>query len=663
MATRADAPTAPPTRERPAPAAGATPEAPASTVVTVGGNQFDLHNISVERGNALAVALIAANPANEARITSLARFVREHEATLNLEIPPELSLSGAWQMYTRALRDGGGQLGSTAESWMRQMDSLVGDDVRASMQDFLRGPQAAAANIQLVGNITDAALDTITLGPLRRLPGVASSLWSEGSAALGGGASEEQARAFAAAYIAATEEARRRAESNEQTLGDQAASGWDHAMSWMQSIFTSGSIFFQTAWRFVCEGFAGRGWDWSAADQHVRTTLPEDIRNITDFGELQQHYLQRNTTRREEENARTPARDIMINADTVAGMDTGPIVSLITQGGLRQRQDGTRALVRWNDGSLQEEVLRNPETNAPITALDRASGSLATLAPGGGDGNSDLTGSVVGGGLGGWALHAGLRRMGVERPIMGTLSRAGGVVRSATVGSVLGTAAEGTRGLNNLTSRFASGDLSRAISGTTEVTGDTVRAVGQADNLFSAGARFLGGVVRGGGKLIRGIPLVGGLITQGEYHLWGTTTTTDGRTMRYMEALDHDLQIGAIDQETHDRMRALQLGDMATSFGGLITLGATETARATFLNSDECRRYLPPSLIQTLSSAVGLGNDDGRLHDAARDATVRAQTAARGAVPSRTNVILSETNSEPSAPAFGGTGGLRLAVV
>ena len=619
--------------------------------------------MTTEQGLALYAAL---SPEDQARADSLALLVRNHESTISVSMPQDLTVGNAWSQYLAALREGGGQLSSTAASWMRDIDGVVGNDIRGAMRNVPGSTELTGfwQALETGGNVAAGATDVITFGPIRRAFDAAITSGRELAGLAGQPVSEERARAFSAAYIAANIEANRAETTAEPDVGRRATGIFDQIGAW----FSAGITWINHACPFIPQLFeaigqfiGGHGWNWEQAGTTVTERLEAEKRELggdVSFGALSEHYLQSNTRRSTDNRTRRPAGDIMLAAGNIAELPTAPITNLITNGGLYQRQDGTRALLRWNNGALEEQVLTNPETGAPITRGDRTADAWTRILPGAENGNPTVAG-LIGGGLGVAGAHQIAQRwFKVERPFVSAASAVGTTLRGATVGSFVGNS--GSFRPSEIFSeggRIGGSNAGVAARAAGEIAGDVATGGG---GLLARGGRLLGGLASGASKLARGLPLVGGIMTQGEYWLWGGTTTADGQSMRYWDALDHDLSTGAITQEQHDFYRGLQLGDMGTSFGGVITLGVTETARATMLNGEMARRYLPPSLLQTVGSMVGL-SDGGRVQSPDDSAETRARAAAANAVGSNRNIVLSGSEGpNGSMPTVTGGAGPRM---
>lgn len=508
--------------DAPAPQAAPTTARAAASVITIGGQQVDLANISVENGLAIYNAL---TPEQKRQADLVAGFVQNHERTLNVDIPQNLTLQNAFGQYMAAIRAGGGQLGSTAEGWMRQMDAAVGNQVRGQMREQIPGYTAAEAagnTVSFLANTGSAAVETFFLVPLwSRGPGVIGNLFSEGSGAIGQGAGPEQSRAFAAVYVAAQADADR-LNANPANSPMQTAATWiDSAVSWVQASFTwlmHTVPVIPQVFEWMFSGFGS----WAEAGQQVQQKQAQELQEMggnADIGSLQQHILQRNTTRSSAERTRHTASDILTAAGRVADLDAAPIAGLLANGGFYQRQDGTRARVRPLNGSeIQEETLVNPETRQPITRLDRVGNDISSLVPGNADGGSfDLASTAVGTVAGG-ALAVKYR---VPQRIGGFINKIISPVTGLVTGmvgrevSTIGNAVEETRSLASPTSR-AAGILtgSSRFSATANAAAPLLRragyagvAIGAAGDALAVGNSAIHG--DGAGVAVHGSELVG----------------------------------------------------------------------------------------------------------------------------------------------------------
>jgi hypothetical protein len=468
----------------------------------------NLANLSVEDGLAIYQML---TPEQKRQADTIAGFVQNHERTLNVDIPQNLTLENAYSQYMAALRTGGGQLTDTAEGWMRQMDAAVGNQVRGQMREQIPGYAAAetAGNtVSFLANAGSAAVETFFMVPLwSRGPGVISNLFSEGAGAIGQGASPEQAHAFAAAYVAAQADADRQNAAPNASPTQQAPSWIDSGVAWVQAAFTwlmHTVPFIPQVFEWIGSGFGS----WAEAGNRVHEKQAQELRDLggnLDIGSMQQRILSRNVTQSTAERTRHTASDILTAAGRVADLDAAPIAGLLANGGFYQRQDGTRARVRpFNGTALQEEVLMNPQTGEPITRLDRAGNDVSSLIPGNADGGSfDLTSTAVGTVAGG-ALAAKYRvpqRVGgfinnrIISPVTGLVGREATTIRTAANE----TAALSRAGYLGFAGQAASPLLRRA-----GYVGVAIGAVGDA---VSVGDSAIHG--DGAGVAVHGSELVG----------------------------------------------------------------------------------------------------------------------------------------------------------
>lgn len=506
-----------PTATSPAPAAPA-PVATAASVITIGGQQVNLANLSVEDGLAIYQML---SPEQKRQADTIAGFVQNHERTLNVDIPQNLTLENAFSQYMAALRTGGGQLTSTASDWMRQMDAAVGNQVRGQMREQIPGYAAAeraGQGADFLMQMTNTAWDTITLGPIFRAPGVISALTGEVGGAIGQGPSPEQAHAFAAAYVAAQADADRLNAAPTASTTQHAPSWIDSGVAWVQAAFTwlmHTVPFIPQVFEWIGSGFGS----WAEAGNRVREKQAQELRDLggdLNIGSMQQRILSRNVTQSAAERTRHTASDILTAAGRVADLDAAPIVGLLANGGMYQRQDGTRGRMRpFNGSEIQEETLVNPQTGEPITRLDRAGQDASTLIPGNADGgefNPITTAAGVGGAA--WVAHktgaaawAGRTAVGAVRATVGATSgAASGLIQGVGAGRInpLGT---GGGHLDDLASRVgrAGGINARLDSATVALGG---RATGRLAETTTAT------VARTGGRLLgRAAPILGVGIT------------------------------------------------------------------------------------------------------------------------------------------------------
>jgi hypothetical protein len=474
----------------------------------------NLANLSVEDGLAIYQML---TPEQKRQADTIAGFVQNHERTLNVDIPQNLTLENAFSQYMAALRTGGGQLTSTAEGWMRQMDAAVGNQVRGQMREQIPGYAAAeraGQGADFLMQMTNTAWDTITLGPIFRAPGVISALTGEVGGAIGQGPSPEQAHAFAAAYVAAQADADRLNAAPNASPTQQAPSWIDSGVAWVQAAFTwlmHTVPFIPQVFEWIGSGFGS----WAEAGNRVHEKQAQELRDLggnLDIGSMQQRILSRNVTQSAAERTRHTASDILTAAGRVADLDAAPIVGLLANGGMYQRQDGTRGRMRpFNGSEIQEETLVNPQTGEPITRLDRAGHDASTLIPGNADGgefNPITTAAGVGGAA--WVAHktglagfAGRTVAGVTRATVGaTTGAVSGLVQGVGAGRITPWG-KGTAGLSGHLSGAATHVESVGASATTAINRVEGRVLGGSSGLAVQSGRAFKAAQVGGRVLGR----------------------------------------------------------------------------------------------------------------------------------------------------------------
>ncbi len=128
----------------------------------------------------------------------------------------------------------------------------------------------------------------------------------------------------------------------------------------------------------------------------------------------------------------------------------------------------------------------------------------------------------------------------------------------------------------------------------------------------------------------------------------------------YWQRLDRDHQQGKINDAEYASYRAMQSGFLATGLGGFITAGVTEVAQngGEHLDRERMSRYMPPSLVETVTEMVdehkagsrrndgALGRADAGIAHAAVEATqvpraaqAQASSAARPLVRSQVAAV------------------------
>ncbi|MFN7452007.1 MAG: hypothetical protein ACK5R5_03785 [Alphaproteobacteria bacterium] len=371
---------------------------PVSTEVTIGGQRFELKNMTAEQGAALYELL---SPEDKKLADSIAAIAKNFHSLSSIELPPGMSVTTALEKYFGALKAGRGKIEDGAEVFLKQMDGAIGE--LPAVQGIRR--LAGAANT--AADVWDGAVRGL-MAPYRALmatPGLASTLTP------GTNVSDEQARAFGAAYAAA--EAMHRAPAKEEGIGGFFAStsrtlGYGY-MRLMHSL-----PFIPTVMSAIGHWFQGlpANWDFGAAWEKAKEEVASEQKaELNKYGGHMPTLEQYQTHARQvgmQEKARPAAAAMVTAAGSIAGIEAPKLVEAITKGGIIRTHEGGLAQVTIQDGRPVQEAAKGPN-GEPLTVGDERRGMLdeALPQPGRGTGHHLAYGAAVGAGavVGAAGLH------------------------------------------------------------------------------------------------------------------------------------------------------------------------------------------------------------------------------------------------------------------
>ncbi|MFN7401507.1 MAG: hypothetical protein ACK5R4_04145 [Alphaproteobacteria bacterium] len=371
---------------------------PVSTEVTIGGQRFELKNMTAEQGAALYELL---SPEDKKLADSIAAIAKNFHSLSSIELPPGMSVTTALEKYFGALKAGRGKIEDGAEVFLKQMDGAIGE--LPAVQGIRR--LAGAANT--AADVWDGAVRGL-MAPYRALmatPGLASTLTP------GTNVSDEQARAFGAAYAAT--EAMHRTPAKEEGIGGFFAStsrtlGYGY-MRLMHSL-----PFIPTVMSAIGHWFQGlpANWDFGAAWEKAKEEVASEQKaELNKYGGHMPTLEQYQTHARQvgmQEKARPAAAAMVTAAGSIAGIEAPKLVEAITKGGIIRTHQGGLAQVTIQDGRPVQEAAKGPD-GKPLTVGTERRGMLdeALPQPGRGTGHHLAYGATVGAGavVGAAGLH------------------------------------------------------------------------------------------------------------------------------------------------------------------------------------------------------------------------------------------------------------------
>ncbi|MFN8929112.1 MAG: hypothetical protein ACK5WQ_01940, partial [Alphaproteobacteria bacterium] len=374
---------------------------PVSTEVTIGGQRFELKNMTAEQGAALYELL---SPEDKKLADSIAAIAKNFHSLSSIELPPGMSVTTALDKYFTALKAGRGKIEDKIEdgaAFLKQMDGAIGE--LPAVQGIRR--LAGAANT--AADVWDGAVRGF-MAPYRALmatPGLAGTLTP------GTNISDEQARAFGAAYAAT--EAMHRTPAKEEGIGGFFAStsrtlGYGY-MRLMHSL-----PFIPTVMSAIGHWFQGlpANWDFGAAwDKAKEEVASEQKAELNKYGGHMPTLEQYQTHARQvgmQEKARPAAAAMVTAAGSIAGIGAPKLVEAITKGGIIRTHQGGLAQVTIQDGRPVQEAAKGPD-GKPLTVGTERRGMLdeALPQPGRGTGHHLAYGAAVGVGtvVGAAGLH------------------------------------------------------------------------------------------------------------------------------------------------------------------------------------------------------------------------------------------------------------------
>ncbi|MFO0456066.1 MAG: hypothetical protein ACK5ZH_00660, partial [Alphaproteobacteria bacterium] len=374
---------------------------PVSTEVTIGGQRFELKNMTAEQGAALYALL---SPEDKKLADSIAAIAKNFHSLSSIELPPGMSVTTALDKYFTALKAGRGKIEDKIEdgaAFLKQMDGAIGE--LPAVQGIRR--LAGAANT--AADVWDGAVRGF-MAPYRALmatPGLAGTLTP------GTNISDEQARAFGAAYAAT--EAMHRTPAKEEGIGGFFAStsrtlGYGY-MRLMHSL-----PFIPTVMSAIGHWFQGlpANWDFGAAwDKAKEEVASEQKAELNKYGGHMPTLEQYQTHARQvgmQEKARPAAAAMVTAAGSIAGIEAPKLVEAITKGGIIRTHQGGLAQVTIQDGRPVQEAAKGPD-GKPLTVGTERRGMLdeALPQPGRGTGHHLAYGATVGAGavVGAAGLH------------------------------------------------------------------------------------------------------------------------------------------------------------------------------------------------------------------------------------------------------------------
>jgi hypothetical protein len=346
---------------------------PVSTEVTIGGQRFELKNMTAEQGTALYELL---SPEDKKLADSIAAIAKNFHSLSSIELPPGVSVTTALERYFGALKAGRGKIedgAAAAAPFLKQMDGFIGE--LPAVQSIRK--IAGAANT--TADVWDGAVRGF-MAPYRALmatPGLASTLTP------GTNISDEQARAFGAAYAAA--EAMHRAPAKEEGIGGFFAStsrtlGYGY-MRLMHSL-----PFIPTVMSAIGHWFQGlpANWDFGAAwDKAKEEVASEQKAELNKYGGHMPTLEQYQTHARQvgmQEKARPAAAAMVTAAGSIAGIEAPKLVEAITKGGIIRTHEGGLAQVTIQDGRPVQEAAKGPD-GKPLTVGTERKGMVAEALP------------------------------------------------------------------------------------------------------------------------------------------------------------------------------------------------------------------------------------------------------------------------------------------
>lgn len=352
------------------------------TIVEINGQQFDLHNMSTERGLELYAAL---PPEYQEYARTIERVVMEYEANVNVSDEGRNVLFQYADLVQAGSRVSANALSGAASAAVNVLRSADTSGTANTVLDALGAP----------GSFIDGALGT----PVRAVSNALGGVSEVVDSALSSPVSADQARAFAAAYAAAMYEQAQDSGREDLPFFSMPFSG-QNALIWKYPAEALGAV---TTWAT----------DFLANIPFIGALVPglsallgtigevfgalNESRPIPDlFQTFQSKYSEAQTgieTRRGlsieqilEQNITNGERNnvaaTLMAADTIAGIDTQDITQLLKHGGVYRTQDGRYRIVRPENGTISEPVTQKDASGNDLTRAQRATNGLIDILPG-----------------------------------------------------------------------------------------------------------------------------------------------------------------------------------------------------------------------------------------------------------------------------------------